>query len=243
MHRVRRLIFRYDYSPNFDVLDGMGAVLKIVMNDENFWQQYSLSEVVCSADFEDQSLRRSITVGHETINGVIDFILPIALDSVSDHSSYVGFDKIVKAFLAKFDIQNINRGGLRIVCVNEGSRTKAGEQFRRFFNNDFLKTFEDEVGVINKPSFFFEGVTSEDLGYRVNIAPVSAGEKDAYLNTLQPEQRAAYKEDKTLFIGIDIDLFEHHFNFGTLSLKKWSKDKWPVFESIILNAIKHTKSS
>ena len=51
MHKVSRLIFRYDYSANFDVFDGMGAVLKIVMSDENFWESYSLSDVKSIAPF------------------------------------------------------------------------------------------------------------------------------------------------------------------------------------------------
>ena len=241
MRKIFRLIFRLDYPLNYGIIDGGGQALSVLRSGrEQFWDNVGMSPQHKSFTVSSSSSTAysDMTVEPTNINGSFEISDGVDLDGIQDHETFGLFDTVLTDFCQRFEIEDLDRCGLRIVCLASFSDAPVGslEVYRRaFFRAEALDPVEASVAdqSITDLAIVLNGKAQDGVEYRITFGPHKETDLDRFLfQHLRPSD-----EQKALFGGYhlaaDIDFFERNFSFRGLTLSRWSRTKWPLSRGLI----------
>ncbi len=245
MRKIVKLIFRLDFDVNFRVMDQPGKAFECLLSPpEGFWNNIgeSVEGRAIRASYSERFLYRNATIDPSTINGVFEILPGVDFEDISENITFNGYSKMVSEFCSVFNIDKINRAGLRIMLFeNYGEKfSNPIEKFRGIFNPSFLKSFNSSIGDIKDSGIIFNGVTKDSLNFKINFGGFHNTDIMRFTNTIGNNMdKETFETVSKNHLSADIDLSENDFSFKGLTLKKWAKDKWPVINKFMENCKSH----
>lgn len=235
MYKIVRLVFRFDYTVKFDIMDNLGKMLGVLhSSDPEIWQEVGESRAnrSLSARYSNTKLKTEgqLNVDINNINGTIDFPQGATWHSDQLQDFLQHCSRACKEIMDSFHISTLNRAGIRFFVFEYDDIIKNNSRiaFNALTNHNLLSAFED-LGNVNDLGVVYEGVTKSNVSYRMIFGPGSEADLAKILQKNIPDEQLGERHQ----ICADIDLYENHISFAGLNLDKWAKTKWPTAEKML----------
>jgi hypothetical protein len=236
MQKVYRFIFRLDFAPGYDLLDKPGQALKILMETPGaeYWTSVATAENshILRSSYNDDRESKVFTVTPSTINGVYETADGIDLAKILENETFLTFSKLAHEYCDVFKLDKLTRMGLR-VFVFEHYEEEYENYTTRFLNlltPELMTAFASRVGQVEGARIQFDGVTNDEINYHLNFGFFNEIDYAKFTPTFAP---TLLQEGAEFHTTVDIDLFETDISLKGLTLKNWSKDKWPIINTFL----------
>jgi hypothetical protein len=228
MAKIVKLIWRLDYKPSYAYLDARGTALRVLSDTvQKFWDAVGDGVIHMSfaARHADEDTLRSFSLETTAMVGTLEWRTGTELALVLEGRQFRGFDRIARELLNVCEVRDVARAGVRIFGMERyrGGRKHALERTVGFLDDSIREAATSALGPITDIGIIFEGVTTDNVGYRAVHGPYDKKNVDGVLEQKPTEEQYELFEDFDLFF--DIDLFERNFSFAEHSLFRWAETK------------------
>lgn len=147
------------------------------------------------------------------------------MDKVFQQEAFRSIDRITRELLKVCEIRTLRRAGVRFVCVENflDGRNNALKRVLRMIDSDLLSSARGTLSEPGDVAFVLEGITHDELNYRINFGPYMPKNLDMSLQTPPAGDSRVEIDRSDLFF--DIDLFERNISFVEHSLFRWASTK------------------
>lgn len=227
---VRRVIFRLDFPPSFDIIDAPGAVMRILDPDsEGFWDQLQdvTAKRLISAEklSQDGAEFRKVTVEPTTIVLELERANGIGESRFEHDSVLETLLQKVQAVCEAYKIKKLRRAGIRFYYLPKSNQTSEAslQLHQSLVRNEFLSAVRRSVGATKDFGLQFDGEHEDGVSFHLRFGPYFKTEARKYFEKVSE----SIPGDEISRI-CDLDLFENNFEMGT-RIHPWVKSQVAKF--------------
>jgi hypothetical protein len=176
MAKIVKLIWRLDYKPSYAYLDARGTALRVLSDTvQKFWDAVGDGVIHMSfaARHADEDTLRSFSLETTAMVGTLEWRTGTELALVLEGRQFRGFDRIARELLNVCEVRDVARAGVRIFGMERyrGGRKHALERTVGFLDDSIREAATSALGPITDIGIIFEGVTTDNVGYRAVHGP------------------------------------------------------------------------
>ncbi|MDX5333500.1 MAG: hypothetical protein LPK58_05585 [Gammaproteobacteria bacterium] len=229
---IHRVIFRFDFKANFEIVDRPGEIMRILDDvSDGFWDELREASqnrriMAVYKKAERERVARFIAVEPTAIYGVMESMAGWPLEDLEANrvESFRVLLRLVTKLFERFQITDLSRAGLRLIHL--GTPLDRIERLRSVFRQkvatEVSSHIEKNLGEIADFGFGFEGMNEDKIHYRVSFGPYLDQESQKWFQEFGADFTA--EGDPNLIF--DLDLFEHDISLPSGSAARWMR---PLF--------------
>lgn len=222
---VRRIIFRLDFRPNFDIVDAPGTVMRLLDPDQDgFWDALHDAQakrlIVADWISPDGTEFRKVSVEPVALTFSIERSTGFEMDRIEHDATFSKVLNRVQNIYEKFKLSKLQRAGIRFYYMPSAfAGAESLELFRKQISGDFTGGLEKQFGDVRDVGISYEGGHEDGVSYNFRAGPYFPRESKKYV-----EKIGEKLESETIASIFDIDLYETDFVMGVRILP-WVKDQ------------------
>ncbi|QDI79218.1 hypothetical protein E8E01_01640 [Methylorubrum populi] len=234
MTKIIRLIWRFDFDPNWQFLDRRGSTLRILHETvPAFFTRIGDGSIVDSfaAEHTESDSSRKFSTEVASINGSFEWYKGIDIDKLLISKSFRDCDKLFTALSNLYDLNIIRRAGLRTIGVSTNIKRVCNRSFDGWVHPDISNEITSHFGAPRDVGIVIDGQGDDQLYYRANIGPIAIKNIEMNIPSASELQAKQLHDDYLHFF--DIDLFEINFKMSNRSLYRWASTKIDKIEGFL----------
>jgi hypothetical protein len=218
------VIYRLDFPRNYSLIDGVGQVSKILMEQgasvfSDYGEDVPTRKLIARAFNEERSVFRSMTVEPTTI--VLDFESAhgFELRRLEDIDDFRSLLELAEQVVTQFKVTKITRAGLRFFFVGIGPGSFEAAKDRTVGElGKVLVAPARKLGPISDVGLSLDGRSDDGISYHYRGGPFQR--KNDLPRVLQ-QVHEQFPEDAEYDLLLDLDQYEESFNYGPSNIKWW----------------------
>jgi hypothetical protein len=225
---VCRLIFRLDFTVNFDVIEHSGEVMRTLWNafESERNSGFELKEnqrnrtIILRYLSENGDFIKHLNVEPTSINGAFESTEGVEIDKLlNDQKGFLFLTKLASQLCEQFRIDTILRSGLRLFYFNKLGSQEGNDVVRAFhkmLNADTISTLETRLGTIQDYGIVLDGTFDDGVRYHFGTGPYRSEEAQKYF----AEIAGNFSQQTDFDFTCDLDLYENNFSLSSRQLSK-----------------------
>lgn len=226
---LHKIIYRFDFKPNFEIIDSAGKLLGI-LQEQGCWPQLgeSINErSITGKDVsEDKGYFCTVGIKPTSIIGQFELIEGIELNGIEKLKIFNNMVKTTNILRKEFNICDFIRAGFRLFVFNplDHDLEKVHLGYNKIFTS-FADDLSETLGEFKDSGIKIDGEHKNGIYYKFKFGPY-LNDFNKIINEIKVTPNIQQRIDEienTFKLTYDLDFFEKNKHLSeTTNLKKWA---------------------